>query len=139
MVYAGGDGIDSNCSTRYKGIVFSGAIVGIVSTSGGNSAIDTDSGYTYTGGKVLAICPQGMTSECLNCSGGVSSVGKYSTISANSGQYLTVKVSSLSELAIKMPVSLSNAFVIYLGSSSASFTTASTVSGFSEVTEYLYA
>lgn len=121
MIYAGGDGIDSNCSARYKGIVFSGAVVGIVSTSGGNSAIDTDSGYTYTGGKVLAICPQGMTSECLNCSGGVSGVGKYSTVTASSGQYLTVKVSSSSEMAIRMPASLSNAFVLYLGSLSASF------------------
>ena len=139
MVYAGGDGIDSNCSTRYKGIVFSGATVGIVSTSGGNSAIDTDSGYTYTGGKVLAICPQGMTSECLNCSGGVSSVGKYSTITVSSGSYLTVKVSSSAELAIRMPVSLSNAFVIYLGSSSAAFSSSSSVSGLSEAVSNLYA
>ena len=139
MVYAGGDGIDSNCTTRYKGIVFSGAIVGIVSTSGGNSAIDTDTGYTYTGGKVLAICPQGMTSECLNCSGGISSVGKSSTITVSSGAYLTVKVSSSTEMAIEMPTSLSNAFVIYLGSSSASFSSSSAVSGISEVTEYLYA
>ena len=139
MVYADGDGIDSNCSTSYKGIVFSGAIVGIVSTSRNNSAIDTDRGYTFTGGKVLATCPQGMTSECLNCSGGVSSVGKYSTITASSGTYLAVKVSSSSEMAIKMPVSLSNAFVIYLGSSSASFSTSSSVSGISEVIQYMYA
>ena len=139
MIYAGGDGIDSNSSVSYKGIVFSGAIVGIVSTSGGNSAIDTDRGYTYSGGKVLAICPQGMTSECLNCSGGVSGIGKYSTISASSGSYITVKASSSTEMAIKMPVSLSNAFVIYLGSNSVSFSAASTISGVSEVSTYLYA
>jgi len=139
MVYAGGDGIDSNCSTRYKGIVFSGAVVGIVSTSGGNSAIDTDYGYTYSGGKVLAICPQGMTSECLNVSGGISSCGKYSTVSVSSGAYLTVKVSSSSEMAIKMPASLSNAFVLYLGSASASFSSSGSVSGLSEVADYLYA
>lgn len=139
MIYAGGDGIDSNCTVSYKGIVFSGAVVGIVSTSGGNSAIDTDRGYTYSGGKVLAICPQGMTSECLNCSGGVSGVGKYSTISASSGAYLTVKTSSSTEMAIKMPVSLSNAFVIHLGSNSVSFTAANSVSGVYEVTLNLYA
>ena len=139
MVYAGGDGIDSNCSTRYKGIVFSGAVVGIVSTSGGNSAIDTDSGYTYSGGKVLAICPQGMTSECLNCSGGVSGIGKYSSVSVSSGSYLTVKVSSSTEMAICMPASLSNAFVLYLGSSSASFSSSSSLSDVSEVANYLYA
>ena len=139
MIYAGGDGIDSNCSTRYKGIVFSGATVGIVSTSSGNSAIDTDSGYTYSGGKVLAICPQGMTSECLNCSGGVSGIGRYSTVSASSGYYLTASVSSSAQMAIKMPATLSNAFVLYLGSSSASLSTSSSVSGLSEVTDYLYA
>lgn len=139
MVYAGGDGIDSNCSTRYKAIVFSGAVVGIVSTSGGNSAIDTDSGYTYSGGEVLVICPQGMTNECLNCSGGVNSVGTYSTVSASSGSYLTVKSSSKALMAIEMPASLNNAFVLYLGSNSASFSTASSVSGLSEVAERLYA
>ena len=138
MVYAGGDGIDSNCSTRYRGIVFSGAVVGIVSTSGGNSAIDTDSGYTYSGGKVLAICPQGMTSECLNCSGGVSSVGRYSSISISSGSYLTVKVPSSAEMAICMPASLSNAFVIYLGTNSSSFSSSSSANGLSEVANYLY-
>jgi len=138
MVYAGGDGIDSNCSTRYKAIVFSGAVVGIVSTSGGNSAIDTDSGYTFSGGEVMVICPQGMTNECLNCSGGVNSVGTYSTVSASSGSYLTVKASSKTLMAIEMPVSLNNAFVLYLGSNSASFSTASSSSGLSEVAERLY-
>ena len=139
MVYAGGDGIDSNCSVRYKGIVFGGATVGIVSTSGGNSAIDTDSGYTYTGGKVLAICPQGMASECLNCSGGISSVGRYSAISASSGSYVVASVSSIPELAVRMPVSLSNAFVVYLGSASASFSASGSASGLSEAVGYLYA
>ena len=139
MVYAGGDGIDSNCSVRHKGIVFGGATVGIVSTSGGNSAIDTDSGYTYTGGKVLAICPQGMTQECLNCSGGVSSVGKYGTASVSSGSFVSASVSSSPEMAVKMPVSLSNAFVLYLGSSSASLSTSSAAGGLSEVAGYLYA
>jgi len=38
-----------------------------------------------------------------------------------------------------MPVSLSNAFVLYLGSSSASFSTASSASGLSEIAERLYA
>ena len=139
MVYDGGDGIDSDCTTRYKGIVFSGAVVGIVSTSGRDSAIDTDNGYTYSGGKVLAICPQGMTAECTNVSGGISAYGKTSTISVSSGYYLTVKVSSSSELAIKMPVSLNNAFVLYLGSTSASFSSSGSVSGLSETVNYLYA
>ena len=138
MVYAGGDGIDSNSSARYKGIIFSGAVVAIISTSGGNSAIDTDSGYTFTGGSVLAVCPQGMTSECLNVSGGVSGIGKYTSMTVSSGSYLTAKVSSSAVMAIKMPVTLSNAFVMYLGSSSVSLSTATSASGLSETAGYLY-
>jgi hypothetical protein len=42
-------------------------------------------------------------------------------------------------MAIKMPAILSNAFVLRLGSSSASLSASSSVSGLSEVTDYLYA
>ena len=31
----------------------------VISNSSGNSAIDTEQGYTYTGGKVIAIMPRG--------------------------------------------------------------------------------
>ncbi len=138
FVYAGGDGIDSNCTTSYKSILFSGAVVAVVSTSSGNSAIDTDSGYTYSSGEVLAICPQGMTSECT-AGYNFSSYGKTGSISMSSGNYLTVKVSSSAVMAIKMPCSLSSAFVMYLGSSSAAFSSATSYSGLTEVMEgYIY-
>ncbi len=137
FVYAGGDGIDSNCTTSYQSILFSGATVAVVSTSSGNSAIDTDGGYTYTAGEVLIICPQGMTSECMACKN-YSSVGKNSTITVSSGNYLTVSVSGSSVMALKMPCSMSNAFVMYLGSSSASFGSSGSVSGLTQCTEYIY-
>ena len=61
-VHAGGDGIDCN-GTGSKCVTFSGANVIVVSTSGGNSALDVDGTYSYTGGVLALICPQGMTSE----------------------------------------------------------------------------
>ena len=41
-VYAGGDGIDPNSKTSYGGIAFSGGKTMGISTSGGNSAIDSE-------------------------------------------------------------------------------------------------
>lgn len=137
FIYAGGDGIDSNYTASYQSILFTGATVAVVSTSRGNSAIDTDGGYTYTAGEVLAICPQGMTNEC-KAGKNYSSIATNSTISASSGYYLTVKVSGSAVMAIKMPCSLSNAFVMYLGSNSASFTSASSVSGLTQCTDNIY-
>ena len=79
-----------------------------------------------------------MTSECMACSN-FSSIGKYSTISASSGSYLYASVSGSATIAVKMPCNLSNAFVMYLGSSSASFSTSSSVpSGLSEVVSGMY-
>ncbi len=138
-VYAGGDGIDSNSSESYRGIVFCGAVVGIVSTSGGNSAIDTDRGYSYTGGTVLAICPQGMASESVNCQG-FSGAGKYAVLSAPSGSALTASVGGSATISIVMPSSLSNAVAVYLGSPSATISAASSVpSGLSQAVGALYA
>ena len=134
-VYAGGDGIDSNSTESYKGIIFSGADVVIVSTSGGNSCIDTDRGYTYSGGRVLAICPTGMTQEALNTG---SSAKTYKTGSFTAGSCVYASVSGTMQLAVKMPVSISSGFVLYLGSGSASFGSASSVSSMTEVFSGVY-
>ena len=125
-IYANGDGIDSNSRTSYSGIVFEGGKVLVISTSKGNSAIDTEAGYSYTGGSVLAIMPSGgMTSESTKCNN-TSAMAK-KTISLSSGSYLTVSVSSTTVVTVKMPCSLS-AMVIYLGNSSASMSSSSSSS-----------
>ena len=117
-VYAGGDGIDSNSTASYNGISFSGGKTVIISTSGGNSAIDSERGYSYTGGSVLAIMPSGgMSGETTNCSN-FSSVGTKTTKSASSGQTVTVSASSETVMTVEMPCSISGMFV-YLGSNSA--------------------
>ena len=122
-VYAGGDGIDSNSKTQYGGITFAGGHTVVISTSSNNSCIDTESGYTYTGGYVVAICPTGMQSESTNCSN-FSSVGKSTTMSLTSNYYLTVS----NVAVIKIPTSISNGFAMCLGSSSTSFSSSSSTS-----------
>ena len=117
-IYAGGDGIDANSRTSYEGIVFAGGDVTVISTSGGNSSIDTEQGYTYTGGRVLALCPSGgMSSEATKCRN-FSSVGTKTNLSLKNGQTLAVTVGGVTELSVKMPSSLS-ALVIYLGATGA--------------------
>lgn len=117
-VYSSGDGIDSNSRTSYSGIVFSGGNTIVISTSGGNSAIDTEQGYKYTGGSVLAVMPtNGMTNEATHCSN-FSSIGTNKSVSLSSGSYLTVSVNNSNVVTVKMPRNLS-ARALYLGSNSA--------------------
>ena len=125
-VYAGGDGLDSNSRTSKAGINFEGGTVVVVSTSGGNSCIDTEAGYTYSGGSILAICPSGMTQEVQNytISGSGNATVKSNLGSLSSGTTVTATAGS-SVLAVKLPASVSNAFAIYLGPSSATITSGS--------------
>lgn len=122
-IYAGGDGVDSNSKTSYQGIVFSGGDIVIVSTSGGDSSIDTEQGYTYNGGNILAICPaNGMGNEATNCRN-FSSVATKTTMNLTKGQTLTVGVNGEVVSSVVMPSGLS-ALVIFLGSANASFSAA---------------
>lgn len=126
-IYCSGDGIDANSRTSYSGIVFSGGNTVVISTSSGNSAIDTEQGYKYTGGNVIAIMPSGgMTSEATHCSN-FSSIGTNKTASLSANSYLTVKFGNNEVATIKIPSRLS-ARVICLGSNSASVSTATSSS-----------
>ncbi len=128
-IYAGGDGIDSNSRTSYSGIVFSGGKTVVICTSGGNSAIDTEAGYKYTAGQVIAIMPSGgMTSEATHCSN-FSSVATKSTLSLTSGRYLNVTVSGSAVASVKMPTSINSAMAIYLGSKSATLASGTSAAG----------
>ena len=125
-IYCTGDGIDSNSRTSYQGIVFSGGNTVVISNSNGNSAIDTEQGYAYEGGAVIAIMPRGgMSNEATHCQS-FSSVGKSTQTSLSSGSYLVVGIGNQTA-TVKMPASI-NALVITLGDSSPSITTESSVS-----------
>lgn len=127
-IYAGGDGIDSNSRASYNAIAFNGGNTVVISTSGGNSAIDSDGGYKYTAGKVLAIMQSGgMSSESTRCSN-FSSIGKKQNISLSANSYATVTVNNSVIVSVKMPKQIS-AMAVYLGSSSASISSANSSSG----------
>ena len=120
-IYCTGDGIDSNSRTAGVGIVFTGGKTVVISNSGMNSALDTENGYTYTAGSVVAIMPRGgMSSEATHCDN-FNSVGKSTQTSLTSGGYLVVGIGDTTA-TIKSPVSL-NAMVIILGSNAPSIKT----------------
>ena len=119
-IFASGDGIDSNSQVSYDGILFSGGRVVVISTGNADSSIDSERGYKYTGGYVLAICKSGgMGNESTKASN-FSSIGKSQTMSLTSGSYLTAS----NYVTLKMPTSL-NALVIFLGDKSVSLSTSS--------------
>lgn len=90
FVFASGDGIDSNSRSSYQGIVFSGGKTVVISTSGGNSAIDTEQGYSYSGGYVLALMPSGgMSNEATHCKD-FNSVAQSQSVALSEGTCLSV-------------------------------------------------
>lgn len=116
-IYCSGDGIDSNSRASYSGIVFSGGNSVVISNSGGNSAIDSEQGYAYTGGAVVAIMPQGgMSGEATHCQN-FSQVGAYTQMTLNSGDLLIAQINGQT-LSVQMPASM-RALVIALGDSNA--------------------
>ena len=136
FIYCNGDGIDSNSRTSYSGIQFKGGKTLIISTSGGNSAIDTEAGYAYSGGSVVAIMPRGgMSSESTKCQT-FSSIGKKTELSLSSGGYLVCTIGN-DTLTVNMPVSLS-ALVVVLGDSGASVETKTSVSESLAVGEFIW-
>ena len=124
-IYCTGDGIDSNSRASYSGIVFSGGNTVVISNSNGNSAIDSEQGYQYTGGAVIAIMPRGgMSGEATHCQN-FSSIGKSSQLSLSAGSYLVAEIGNTTA-TVKMPASISSALVIVLGDNSPSVKTEST-------------
>lgn len=80
---AGGDGLDSN-----GGMSVSGGIVVCSQTGGGNAPIDTNNGWTHTGGFVLSTGSKDMFSESIPSSSAGHIYNQSMNISAN--QYLLV-------------------------------------------------
>ncbi len=111
-IYCTGDGMDTNSRSSYAGISFEGGDALIIANSGGNSAIDTEQGYKYTSGSIVAIMPRGgMTSEATHCSN-FSSIGTSKSMNLTSGSAL--KIFGDMNKTVTMPCSISNAFVVIL-------------------------
>ena len=90
----------------------------VISNSNGNSAIDTEQGYAYEGGAVIAIMPQGgMSNEATRCRK-FNSFGRSIHLSLSAEDYLLVEIDK--DIAIvKMPISINSALVIALGDADA--------------------
>ena len=98
--------------------MFSGGNTVVISNSNGNSAIDTEQGYAYEGGAVIAIMPRGgMSNEATHCQN-FSSVGNFTQLSLTKDSFLVAEIGG-GTATVKMPVSI-NALVITLGDSSSS-------------------
>ena len=122
-IYCTGDGIDSNSRTADVGIVITGGKTVVISNSGMNSALDTENGYTYTAGSLIAIMPRGgMASESTHCDN-FNSIGKSTQLSLSAGQYLVVGIKDVTA-TIQMPLAMSAQLVI-LGDNAPSITTQS--------------
>ena len=81
-----------------------------------NSALETENGYTYTAGLLVAVMPQGgMSSESTHCDN-FSSIGASKKLSISKDEYLVAEIGN-AEVTVKMPTSMS-AYVIILGDSS---------------------
>ncbi len=122
-IYCSGDGIDSNSRTSYSGIIFNNGKTVVISNSNGNSAIDTESGYKFNGGRVVAIMPNGgMSNEATHCQN-FSSIGTKKSINLTLNSYLVIN----DEVNIKMPCNI-NGLVIYLGDNNCSISSSSNIS-----------
>ena len=102
--------------------MFNGGKTVVISTSSGNSCIDTEKGYTHNSGYVLAMCPTGMTSECEVVKNGLSSYGVSKSLTITKDTYINVG----NTIILKSPVSISNGYLISLGVKNATITTSST-------------
>lgn len=120
-VLAGGDGLDSNSTDSYGGIVFKGGKTVVIAYGNADSSIDTERGYSYEGGYVLAVGKSGgMSGEATNSSPSISSIGKTANVSLSNGAYLLASGFA----CVKMPISV-NASVVVLGDTSASISSVS--------------
>ena len=127
-IYASGDGIDAGSDMSGTArIVFSGGNTVVISTSSGNSAIDSNSGFTQTAGaRVLAIMPRGgMTGESTYGNAAGMTVNK--SLSVSSGDFVTVEVDGSTVVAVRMPLDMTG-YIVYLGSADAVVDTSSSTS-----------
>lgn len=123
-VLASGDGVDSNSQTQYEGIHFAGGRSVIISTGQADSGIDTERGYKYSGGYVVALSKSGgMGSESTKCAD-FATVGTSKTVSLQKDGCLTVD----GVASVKMPASL-NALVVCLGKANATISAGNTAGG----------
>ena len=122
FINALGDGIDSNSRTSYGGINFAGTDVIIVSsgmsTGGADSSIDAESGYSFTGGTVLAVGSTGFMNEVKKLSNW-DEVATILQTSISDGDTVTVTVDGSVVASVDVPFKISKSYIVFLGTNQA--------------------
>ncbi len=121
-ICAGGDGMDSNSTDSYAGISFEGGRAVIISYGQVDSSIDTERGYAYSGGIVVAVgLAGGMSGESTQCRN-FTTIGQSASVRLTQGSYLTVS----DTVMVRAPQSM-NALVVVLGATKASISQSASV------------
>lgn len=130
-VNCSGDGIDSNGKLLISG----GEIYVYGPVNGGNSALDSETGTTISGGTVIATCreamdPVGATQYMVNANVSVSA-GSTVTLKNASGETVVsfVAPKSCQNITISTPTMTSGSYTLICGSSSATLTATTGTSG----------
>lgn len=127
-IYSAGDGIDSNAGDMYEGILFEGGNTLVISTSRGNSSIDSERGYQYEGGSVVAVMSSGgMSREAVNCKN-FSEVASKQSVRLAQNAYATVTVNNEAVMSFSLPEVFSGE-IVYLGSNEASVSVTENIDG----------
>lgn len=112
-IYSRGDGIDSNSGTEYRGVAISGGRTVIITDSDSNSAIDTEAGYAYEGGSLIAVMHQNFLAEqavrCMN----FESVGKSAQMPLSAEAFVVARIGAES-VTVRIPSAMS-AVIVVLG------------------------
>lgn len=127
-IRAKGDGIDSNSQSEAFGITISGGRTVILAVSEDSYALNTEKGYSYTGGALLAVMPRSEETETLAVlyPPNFESVGKAVQAVLSSGEYLTATIGE-AQVTLRIPVSI-DALVTVLGDATAEIECKETVS-----------
>lgn len=127
-IHAKGDGIDSNSQSEAFGVTISGGRTVILAVSEGSYALNTEKGYSYTGGALLAVMPRSEETETLAVlyPPNFESVGKAVQAVLSSGEYLTATIGK-AQVTLRIPVPI-DALVTVLGDATAEIECKETVS-----------
>ena len=130
-VNCSGDGIDSNGKLLISG----GTITVYGPENGGNSALDSETGTTISGGTVIATCreamdPVGATQYMVNANVSVSA-GTTVTLKNSSGETVIsfVAPKSFANVTISTPTMTSGTYTLVYGNSTATLTATTGTSG----------
>ncbi len=122
-VLAGGDGIRSSTNGNYEAVAFNGAYCILATTSKTQPAVNTERGYKYAGGAVLAITSSNSAAEVSAKAEDFASIGCTGKVNTEGAKYVSAVIGELTVTSV-IPT-MTEASIIVLGSSEAQISTTS--------------